>query len=296
MHRQKGFTPDSVYDFIKNLLNQQFAVGTATVDVSDTKEVGGHAYAILDAIEVTLDNGSKQKLFRIYNPWNSDYWGGNPWGDTGANWTPKVKAQVDFVNKNDGQFYTSTSDFLNNFGATNWAEDQKDYDIAFQDISLTSTAINKQSSFETKFRVSNNGNRVLYVMIDTSDRRLQMNCGSPWNLLNLKVVSPTGKVFNQQLGWQNDEGLTIKIDNAENGDYTVTATVVRNKIYALYFTITTYSAKDTVQFLPRANNEIVIQNQVTCPSDCSGQGRCNSFNGECHCYYPVIKIFIHKQF
>jgi len=71
---------------------------------------------------VTLDNGSKQKLIRVFNPWNSEHWSNNPWADGSRKWTSKVKSQVRQDTGNDGVFWLSANDYLTNFGYTNWCE------------------------------------------------------------------------------------------------------------------------------------------------------------------------------
>lgn len=249
--------------------------------IAKTNEVGGHAYSILDAVTVKLDNGSTEKLFRMYNPWNSEVWKENPWGDESSVWTPSLKSQVKYVNQNDGQFYVSTKDYLENFGMINWAEIQRNFDVAFQDIALSKT-LDESKEYTAQFNYKGSG-KPLYVSVDVTDSRLQMGCGQPWDINNLKVVSPSGKAFETN---RDSDGMVIKIENAESGVYIVTAEIRKKKAFASYFTITTYSAVDSVTFIPKKDNEVKYDLKK-CPNDCNKKGRCNMFKGVCHCYFPV---------
>lgn len=223
----------------------------------------------------------------MYNPWNSEVWQENPWGDDSQNWTENVKSQVNYVKGNDGQFWTSTSDYLSNFGMMNWAEIQRDYDVAFQDIPLTSRN-DETVKYETKVQITGNNKKVLYISVDEVDSRLQRGCGSPWNIQNLNVAGPNGQVYTPK---GPSDGYTVKIENAADGVYTVTAEVTKRKDYALYFTVTTYSARGVASFLARPNSDVVIPNKKQCPNNCNGKGRCNLYSGECTCYFPVHYLY-----
>lgn len=284
-HSRQGFTSDTVFTFAKNLLAKQYPVGAATVAVPNTREVEGHAYSILEAIEVTLDNGSTEKLFKMYNPWNEDYWKGNPWGDTGYMWTENLKKQVNYINNlKDGLFYTSTKDFLTNFGASNWAEVDQNYDIVYQDISMNQKADkNYPVKFDTQFTLKNNGGKTIYIFVDSTDERLQNKCGQPYYVFTLKVVGPNGVTYESS---DFKDGITLKIENPKDGLFTVTASIIKYQDYALYFTITSYATINTVEFLPKANNEILVPNKIDCINGCNGKGRCNLFEGKCNCDFP----------
>jgi hypothetical protein len=136
MHREKS--ADELYYFIKSLLDKEYAVGSATVAMENghTNLVGGHAYSTLDAYEVYTDksNTRKQKLIRVFNPWNSERWAYNPWADGSRKWNDHIKSQIpsDLLNlDDDGSFWLTPEDYKDNFGLTNWAEVKKDYSIAW---------------------------------------------------------------------------------------------------------------------------------------------------------------------
>ena len=274
-------TPASIFKVIKNLVDKKFPVGSATINVDHTNEVPGHAYSILGAYQVTLDDKTTVQLIRMYNPWNKEVWTNNPWSDNSLNWTDNVKAQVPYVNKNDGIFYVNTADYLANFGATCWAELQPGYDVSFQDIALKPT-LSVNIDYTTVFTYNAKDNlQSLYVFIDQSDTRINLGCDNPANVIALVIKGPNG-----QLHVMDKYGYNVKIVNATSGNYTVTATIFKVKDYIKYLTITIYGPNGLSDFLPLANNEIVYDHK-NCPNNCSGNGDCNTFNGVCSCDYLV---------
>lgn len=48
--------------------------------------LSGHAYTLIEAIEVVLDDGSHEKLLKVRNPWGSYEWTGD-WSDDSSKWT-----------------------------------------------------------------------------------------------------------------------------------------------------------------------------------------------------------------
>lgn len=53
-------TPDSIFFMISTLLSRKNPVGAATINTQAQNEVQGHAYSVIGAYEVTLDNGSRE--------------------------------------------------------------------------------------------------------------------------------------------------------------------------------------------------------------------------------------------
>lgn len=100
-------------------------VGTSTAGKKQSNEALGHAYSVLGAYVVRLENGDQVKLIHYFNPWHFEFWDTNPWGDKSPLWTDYVKSQVPYVDGNDGQVFSTIDDYLNNFGETSWAEFMK---------------------------------------------------------------------------------------------------------------------------------------------------------------------------
>lgn len=79
--------------------------------------VDAHAYSLIAAKEVTLDNGKKERLVQVRNPWGKKEWNGD-WSDNSDKWTEGLKRQVDFENKNDGIFWIAFNDYIQFFYMT----------------------------------------------------------------------------------------------------------------------------------------------------------------------------------
>ena len=87
---------------------------------ADMKSVGlvdAHAYSLIAAAEVQLDNGRQERLIQIRNPWGRKEWTGD-WSDNSPLWTDTVKRQVNYVNKDDGCFWIALNDYVQFFYIT----------------------------------------------------------------------------------------------------------------------------------------------------------------------------------
>jgi len=76
-----------------------------------------HAYAITNLIKLTGKSGKNLRLVRIMNPWGEGEWNG-PWSDNSKEWDlipDKIKQQIEFTKKEDGEFWMSFEHFLENF-------------------------------------------------------------------------------------------------------------------------------------------------------------------------------------
>jgi hypothetical protein len=78
--------------------------------------VGGHAYSVLKICEA---NGNQ--LIQCRNPWGTGEWTGT-WsdGDT-ESWTAEMKAAAGAAGVDDGKFWMSAEDFVNNSGGVDYA-------------------------------------------------------------------------------------------------------------------------------------------------------------------------------
>ncbi|XP_060600519.1 calpain-B-like isoform X3 [Ruditapes philippinarum] len=76
----------------------------------------GHAYSIT-ALSVVPWRGSSVKLLRVRNPWGRKEWNG-PWSDTSSeirNLPMEIKRKLNIVIEEDGEFWISLDDFIDNF-------------------------------------------------------------------------------------------------------------------------------------------------------------------------------------
>lgn len=80
---------------------------------SDMKKVGlvdAHAYSLIAAKEIKLENGGIERIVQVRNPWGKREWNGD-WSDNSALWTDFTKKQVDYKNADDGTFWISYKDY-----------------------------------------------------------------------------------------------------------------------------------------------------------------------------------------
>lgn len=272
-----------MFDFISNLFKKNYVVGTATVAVQTANEVGGHAYAVLGVYEVTLDDKiTKVKLVRYFNPWHSEVWKTNPWGDTSSNWTDYVKSQVPYINGNDGIVFSTIEDYYTNFGVTNWAEIQDDYDVSFIDIAFNHEDL-LPHSFEVNFTYYGDLENNLYIYNDQSDGRLLLGCSAPVSISKFTVKSQNGTIYKAS-------GSTVKIENASPGIYVAKFDMKKNQNFTKYFTLTAYSQEGKLNFIPPKNNKVIEYQKKKCPNNCNMQGSCNTAEGKCRCFYGVNYI------
>ena len=82
--------------------------------------VQSHAYSVLRATEVEDEEGKKHRLIKMRNPWGQradngmGEWHG-PWSDGSKEWTPHMIKQLQHEPADDGVFWMSYEDVLNNF-------------------------------------------------------------------------------------------------------------------------------------------------------------------------------------
>ena len=79
--------------------------------------VDAHAYTLIGAKTITLDNGQEERLLQIRNPWGKKEWSGD-WSDKSDKWTAHTKSQVNYVDEDDGTFWISFSDYTSFFYIT----------------------------------------------------------------------------------------------------------------------------------------------------------------------------------
>lgn len=79
--------------------------------ISDEGIVQGHAYAILQLVNV-----DGNKLLQLRNPHGSVgvEWSGD-WSDESMKWSKRLKTKLKLKAKNDGVFWMSLDDFIENF-------------------------------------------------------------------------------------------------------------------------------------------------------------------------------------
>ena len=97
-----------------------------------------HAYSLISAKIIKLDNGREERLIKIRNPHGHREWDGD-WSDNSKKWTASTKRQVNLQKTNDGTFWIAFADYVKFFYITticyyneqivdNYLADQHDLD------------------------------------------------------------------------------------------------------------------------------------------------------------------------
>ncbi|XP_068088889.1 calpain-13-like isoform X11 [Hyperolius riggenbachi] len=81
--------------------------------------VKGHAYTVTNGVQIEYKNGTED-IVQLWNPWGQGEWNGR-WSDRATQWDrvrPELKKKLN-VQRNDGEFWMSCTDFLQNFSQVN---------------------------------------------------------------------------------------------------------------------------------------------------------------------------------
>ncbi|XP_069810566.1 calpain-2 catalytic subunit-like [Dendropsophus ebraccatus] len=108
--------PNDYFQIIQRTLRDKCLAGCTSIrDAGDESIVGGHAYTITGAEEVTY-NGAKVQLIRARNPWGFKEWKG-AWSDNSEEWkkvNEEDKKKLKY-NPDDGEFWIAFPDFQKQF-------------------------------------------------------------------------------------------------------------------------------------------------------------------------------------
>lgn len=74
------------------------------------------------AVTVTDEQGEEHRLVEMRNPWGSEYFFGD-WSDSSSRWTESMRKQVDHEKADDGKFYMSFKDYLDQIEYTDFNQD-----------------------------------------------------------------------------------------------------------------------------------------------------------------------------
>lgn len=91
-----------------------------------------------------------EKLLRIRNPWGNHIEWSGPWSDNSSNWddvSEDVKSDLGFLKENDGEYWISYTDFMDNFdsleichlSADSYANNELSLDFETKDTSWKCT-------------------------------------------------------------------------------------------------------------------------------------------------------------
>lgn len=94
---------------------------TGTGNDQDVNKLGlpfNHAFSIMRALEVQTEFGS-DRIVEIRNPWGSERYLGD-WSDSSDRWTDSMREQVGHLTDDDGKFYMSFKDYVENMEYTDF--------------------------------------------------------------------------------------------------------------------------------------------------------------------------------
>jgi hypothetical protein len=114
---KETYTDEETFGLLRTYIKQK-ALLTASIasdgeQKQDTGLVAGHAYSILDAKRFP---SAKVSLLQLRNPWGSFEWKG-AWSDNAPEWDkhPTIKKLCNHVSADDGTFWISLEDFVEQF-------------------------------------------------------------------------------------------------------------------------------------------------------------------------------------
>ena len=124
-HFTRQFSPQEMNQMWKELVDAErrgwiCVCGTATTNSSGREKrllnglYAGHAYSLLDAQEVNDSRGQRCRIVLIRNPHGQAEWTGD-WSDKSEKWTPQLRQQFGVKIEDDGLFWMSWGDFVENF-------------------------------------------------------------------------------------------------------------------------------------------------------------------------------------
>jgi len=109
---------ENLWEKIINAVNNNFIILAVTNNNPSIEKIGlapNSSYIITNIYEIKDDNET-ERLLKLNNPWGDTEFSGD-WGETSKIWTEELKEKLFFSEKNDGDFFISFNDFINNFNS-----------------------------------------------------------------------------------------------------------------------------------------------------------------------------------
>ncbi|QRV99267.1 calpain family cysteine protease [Ceratobasidium sp. AG-Ba] len=196
--------------------------------------IAGHAYSILDAMEV-----GEKRFLRIRNPWGQSEWNG-PWSDGSKEWTPEWLARLPELKHkfgDDGEFLMEYKDFLRTWGMV---ERTKLFD---QDWKMSSMWLNVATrnfpcawNFgDASFTISVSDDTPAVIVLSQLDTRFFGEISGIYRWTADFVVyrkgAPADEPYTRSVHtelWRRS--VSVELDNLEAGDYVVHVRLDRNKL------------------------------------------------------------------
>ena len=171
---------DLLWEKLLNGEKNKFLMSSGSGQNFDQGIVSGHAYSILRIKEIKNLN---LKLIELRNPYGEVEWTGD-WSDSSDKWTTSLKIELNVINKDDGIFWMSFSDFMTYFQIVNICKIHKDfhnYEIKYSKLETKMSAVCELTVTEDS---------LVYIQIHQRNKRFRLKDGTyPQQvLLNLVLV------------------------------------------------------------------------------------------------------------
>jgi calpain-15 len=213
--------------------------GADTEEKDKTGIVLGHAYALLDAREVTDSRGRKDRIVKVRNPWGEWEWSGD-WGDNSDRWTPELKRELDVQVRDDGMFWMP------------WDRMADYYDgicICKVNINFLYNAVyvnqSKQNNVSLiRVGIPKRGNYC--ISVNQIDSKLGKKTDPRYRLPYVRCI--LGLLVGDRFKWidakfKDERNITFESDRFEQGDYFVVVQPYWESNFTREFTVSVYGEK-----------------------------------------------------
>ena len=159
--------PDDEAGALKNIIEGDklnFIITCSSKGQGESKNpkgiIEGHAYTLVGAIK--MSNGVN--VLKLRNPWGQGEWKGD-WSDESSLWNDKLKREAGWTNIDDGTFYMTYPDLLENFCALSICH-------YYDDFLYSSTRLNAKDEETTVMQFTINQEGSYYIGLSQPDKKM----------------------------------------------------------------------------------------------------------------------------
>ena len=213
--RVKNTSENDLWEAFKEAMDNNFIMTAGTsgdVYNLNLEELGlapGHAYTLLEAIEVNTSDG-KEKLVHLRNPWGNGEWSGD-WSDSSLKWTNDLRNQCDnYERKDDGSFWMSFNDFRRYYVVVGICHLYQDYKYSTIHIPKANTSI---GPVLTRIEVQND-NTHCYIMLHQKNERIILKNGEFQKpvLSYIMIVDSNNKYIEANSNCENNVAVEVNLN------------------------------------------------------------------------------------
>ena len=211
----KNTSENDLWEAFKEAMDNNFIMTAGTsgdVYNLNLEELGlapGHAYTLLEAIEVNTSDG-KEKLVHLRNPWGNGEWSGD-WSDSSLKWTNDLRNQCDnYERKDDGSFWMSFNDFRRYYVVVGICHLYQDYKYSTIHIPKANTSI---GPVLTRIEVQNDKTHC-YIMLHQKNERIILKNGEFQKpvLSYIMIVDSNNKYIEANSNCENNVAVEVNLN------------------------------------------------------------------------------------